>query len=1253
MQSIKKCSLFSHELLRWQKVLLGFLLSLFVSGYVSGLSAQTLSEAERRTAESAALSVINKFTAGKMPVKVECTLDKQPGGQDSYRYSMSGGVLTVKGSSGVALCRGFYDFVKSQNAGISTWSGSRFVKPGATDVPEKAFTSPYRDHQYMNVVTFGYSTPYWDERRWDEEIDWMALHGVDMPLVLIGQEAVYRLVFKDMGLSDAEIDAWETGPAHLPWMRMGNLAGNSFDGPLGTNWNEAQIRLAKHVIGRLRQLGMKPIFPAFGGFVPPTFTKHYKGKTEATGWGWVPQSLRNYRLSPDSPAFVEVGRRFIQKWDSIFGAGKYYLSDSFNEMVIPQDKKVMTQYGDSIYKSIRSANPDAVWVMQGWTLSYQVGSWQNGIFEALVKNVPDDRFMALYMATDYKNDLWETYPKFYGKQWVWSVLPNMGGKTAMTGYINHYANDRQRPWKSANKGNLTGYGFAPEGIENNEILYELIADGGWTATNATIDVNEWLKRYSLNRYGVYTEAMKAYHDGLRQSVYNSFRDHPQFGWQVRTNITGIGSVNQNENYNRGVEALFDDVEALKPHHTDLLRNDLVEAAALYCSGKIEKLNTRIKSAIDQSQPQLADSLIGVLQMLMTDLDRALTCHPLYNLKTWEDFAVKAGKDEAERVRFARNARRIVSTWIKPHKETEPVNDYSSRVWAGLVRDYYMPRLVKTWQQQLGKGGFNSVDFENRFVDAAPALSAYEPVPVDTLQFLADLVQAARQAGDYKIEKVTTILPSDDFENHWYAIRSAYAPNVLKVITQTGSNVALDAKEYVASGNQIWRFVKTEEEGVYRIENRWGQSISATGRQSATPMAYDAIVNADMRVRLTSDGSGRWMILPTANGNKTQGLHYNNSMTSWVAEIGANQYADASTWTVENVSEMMVPEVISEDYSRYMQRLNSFDGTEMKGKTGQMKSEAALQAAKDSLRKWDANIAHESYNQFLAKWARLMQASVSYSDNPAVNQLIDVLVSARAERLSHHFSTTEVGYYDEKNAARLDEAIEQTAAFLAAGNFTESKVQEQASALNDALLDFLGKMASANFNQPLSSTGTVRHGYRMYTPNRSDKYVGSNGVGRELAGTNKADADNTIWDFYKRTDGTYDIRNRADGGYISPRSGNNTALKTVATPPATGWILKKSAVDMLFLVTSGQNTMFNQTPEGLGWKVYNWGGASGQNGANDAGCQYRFVYVGDEVSAIERVTMEDAQESIYNLSGQRLEKVTQKGTYVVNGKKKIY
>ena len=38
----------------------------------------------------------------------------------------------------------------------------------------------------MNVCTFGYSYAHWDWERWEREIDWMALNGINMPLAFNG-----------------------------------------------------------------------------------------------------------------------------------------------------------------------------------------------------------------------------------------------------------------------------------------------------------------------------------------------------------------------------------------------------------------------------------------------------------------------------------------------------------------------------------------------------------------------------------------------------------------------------------------------------------------------------------------------------------------------------------------------------------------------------------------------------------------------------------------------------------------------------------------------------------------------------------------------------------------------------------------------------------------------------------------------------------------------------------------------------------
>ena len=39
---------------------------------------------------------------------------------------------------------------------------------------------------FMNVCTFGYSYVWWGWERWEREIDWLAMNGINIPLAFVG-----------------------------------------------------------------------------------------------------------------------------------------------------------------------------------------------------------------------------------------------------------------------------------------------------------------------------------------------------------------------------------------------------------------------------------------------------------------------------------------------------------------------------------------------------------------------------------------------------------------------------------------------------------------------------------------------------------------------------------------------------------------------------------------------------------------------------------------------------------------------------------------------------------------------------------------------------------------------------------------------------------------------------------------------------------------------------------------------------------
>lgn len=741
------------------------LLASFI-GLGCGLHAQP-SKSEKQAAKMVVERIAPQISSQLVFESIE-----KKDGCDVFEQEIRNGKLVIKGSSGVSLCRGFYDFMRNNEYGLVSWTGNRVILPSSiTGSHTRRVESPFKHHYYFNVVTYGYTMPYWDWERWEKEIDWMAVHGFDMPLALVANEAISARVWKKLGLTDQEISDYFVGPAHLPWMRMGNVSG--IDGPMPKEWHADQVKLQHQILKRMKSLGMKPICPGFAGFVPKAMKRLYPDVQIAeTSWGGA---FHNWMLSPEEELFHTIGKLFIQEWEKEFGKNQYYIVDSFNEMEIPFPPKedpsrysLLTSYGEKVYESIRSGNKDAVWVMQGWMFGYQRDIWDYKTLQALVSKVPDDKMLLLDLAVDYNTCFWksqvnwEFYKGFYNKPWVYSVIPNMGGKSGMTGILSFYANGHLEALKSKNKGRLDGFGMAPEGIENNEVIYELLSDAGWS--DKELDLEDWLANYSKCRYGSYPAEMNEFWENMLQSVYGSFTDHPRYNWQLRPGNLRKGSINANDSFYKGIEALSTKAHEMKGN--ELFEYDFREWAAAYLGGKLELLSQQIDEAYLVGDKTMAAELEALFVRWMKGMDVLLAKHPTKDLGKWIDLARgHAPGNDALADYYEKNARRIVTIW------GPPVDDYSARIWSGLIRDYYLPRWQHYFEQKKSGVQFDFARWERNWVEETKGLSTVQ-LPSDLMGFAVNLIREASSVSFsnlYKGDVVGSWGP-DDLKSDWTELK---------------------------------------------------------------------------------------------------------------------------------------------------------------------------------------------------------------------------------------------------------------------------------------------------------------------------------------------------------------------------------------------------------------------------------------------------------------------------------------------------
>ncbi|HRU64017.1 MAG TPA: alpha-N-acetylglucosaminidase TIM-barrel domain-containing protein, partial [Paludibacteraceae bacterium] len=217
-------------------------------------------------------------------------ISKDSDDKDIFEVFSKNDKIILRGNNGVSVASAFNYYLKHIAHCQITWNGTNLNLPEPLPKVDQLIRqkSPYKYRYYLNYCTFNYSMSWWDWERWQKEIDWMAMNGINMPLALTGQNSIWREVYKSLGFSDEDLKDFFSGPAYFSWFWMGNLDG--WDGPLPLSFMQKQEELQKKILQQERSLGMTPILPAFTGHVPPSFQEKFpQAKIRKTSWVNFPE----------------------------------------------------------------------------------------------------------------------------------------------------------------------------------------------------------------------------------------------------------------------------------------------------------------------------------------------------------------------------------------------------------------------------------------------------------------------------------------------------------------------------------------------------------------------------------------------------------------------------------------------------------------------------------------------------------------------------------------------------------------------------------------------------------------------------------------------------------------------------------------------------------------------------------------------------------------------------------------------------
>lgn len=616
---------------------------------------------------------------------------------DFFELDQSGNQVVVRGNNPVSIATGINWYLK-YHAGIHlSWNGMKAKLPDVLPpVKQKERRETSLKCRYdFNYCTHSYSMAFWDWERWEREIDWMMLHGVNMPLTLTGMEMVWYNVLKQLGYSKEEINQFVAGSGFLAWWHMNNLEG--WGGPNPDSWYDQQVKLQQRILKRMHEFGIEPVFPGYAGMVPNN--AHEKLGLNVSDPGKWCGYRRPAFLQPTDPAFERIAGLYYTEMQRLFGRAKYYGIDPFHEGGNTQGVD-LAKAGEAIMKAMKRANPQAVWVIQ---------AWQANPRPAMTDGLDAGDMMVLDLSSENR-PMWgdKDSPWYrengYGKHdWLYCMLLNFGGNVGLYGRMDRVINGFYAAREHPNGKTLKGVGITPEGIENNPVMYELLFELPWRSEKFTKE--EWVKEYARARYGADDAALNRAWEILAATAYNCPRiqegtTESVFCARPAEDIRSASSWGTSQMYYpaedlRKAAALMLSV-ADKYRGNDNFEYDLVDVVRQTLADRGNALQKEITVACRAKNRVEFDRLSNEFLELILAQDRLLATRAEFCVGTWLEQAKKIGAGDAEKQLYEWNARTLITTWGDRNAANNGgLRDYSHREWAGILKDFYYPRW-KAW-----------------------------------------------------------------------------------------------------------------------------------------------------------------------------------------------------------------------------------------------------------------------------------------------------------------------------------------------------------------------------------------------------------------------------------------------------------------------------------------------------------------------------------------------------------------------------
>lgn len=632
-------------------------------------------------------------------------IERVKGPADFFELDQKGDKVVIRGNNWVSIATGLNWYLKYYAHIHLSWNGMQAELPESLPpVPQKVRRETDMKYRYdFNYCTFSYTMAFWDWERWEKEIDWMALHGINLPLAMTGVEGVWYNVLKKLGYQKEEVNEFVAGPGFLAWWLMNNLEG--WGGPNPDSWYKQQIALQQRILERMREYGIEPVLPGYSGMVPHN-AKEKLGLNVSDPGLWCGYRRPAF-LQPTDPRFQEIASLYYKEMTRLFGKANYYSMDPFHEGGSVADVD-LDAAGKAIMQAMKKANPRSVWVAQAWQANPRPKMIEN-------LNAGDMLILDLFAESRPQwgdpESTWKRPDGFGQHNWLYCMLLNYGGNVGLHGKMAHVIDEFYKAKESPFGKTMQGVGMTMEGSENNPVMFELLTELPWRPER--FEKDEWLNGYTVARYGktdgtvqeawrllsnsIYNCPPQSVQQGTHESVFcarPSLDAYQASSWSEMSDYYDPNEVIRAASLLVSVADRYEGNNNFEYDLVDIVRQAIAERGRL----TLKVVRAAYKAGDQVLFRTAADRFLN----LISAQDELLGTRPEFRVGTWIERARNLGNTPDEKNLYEWNARTQITTWGNRKAADEGgLRDYAHREWNGILKDFYYLRW-KTYFDSLSQ-----------------------------------------------------------------------------------------------------------------------------------------------------------------------------------------------------------------------------------------------------------------------------------------------------------------------------------------------------------------------------------------------------------------------------------------------------------------------------------------------------------------------------------------------------------------------